>query len=189
MNCVRNVVLLLLLSSLCLGVLGCYDSAVPLSGDKGTSFDQRLVRNWVQVPEEGKKTEYNLAVYRFHDNDYFVIWSKEGKSKYTVFTRGFITDINGAKFMNIQDITSEEVKDRNYCFFRYEIDEQGNLVVQYIDKDSSLLEDDEFTTSKQLNEFVKKNKDNEKLYNKTKFVFKPAREFDLEIVLQPNKKF
>ena len=91
--------------------------------------------------------------------------------------------------MNIQDITSEEVKDRNYCFFRYEIDEQGNLVVQYIDKDSSLLEDDEFTTSKQLNEFVKKNKDNEKLYNKTKFVFKPAREFDLEIVLQPNKKF
>ena len=189
MNYVCRWISLFLLLLFCFGVIGCYDSAVPLSSSKGAEIDERLIKNWIQVPEEGKESEYRLAVYKFNENEYFVVWSREGKDKYTVITRGFITDYGKIKFMNIHDITSEGEDQRKYCFFRYDINEKGNLVVRYIEKDSPLLEGKKLETQKDLYGFVSKNIDNDKLYHNKHYEFEPVGEFALDIELKENQEF
>ena len=188
MDYVCKCIAMLLLMLFCFGVIGCYDSAVPLSSSREAEIDKRLIKNWIQVPEEGKESEYKLAVYQFNEKDYFITWSKEGNNKYTVISRGFITSFGKINFMNIQDITSEDDQ-RRYCFFRYDINEKGNLVVRYLEKESFLLEDKNFATEEALYEFVKKNINDDKLYNDKQYEFKPVGEFALEIELKANKEF
>lgn len=161
-------------------IVGCYESQVALSSHPVSKIDARLVNYWESVGKEKDANKIKLAIFKFNENEYLLNW-KEGEQE-TIFARGFVSKIEDVKILNIQGIKSLDEKEKTYIFFRYEINEQGNLKVSIISDENSLLKDKKFKKPKEFRSFIIKNIHFKGLFGKT-IEFKTIKEFKIEITL------
>jgi hypothetical protein len=162
-----------------LSMTGCYESKVPLSSTPTLNIDTKLVNYWISIPKEKNDDEIKLAIFKFNEMEYFISW-KEGANQETIMARGFISDIENVRILNIQDIKSIDNNDRTYLFFNYIIDEKGILTAKILSNENPLLKNKKFNTPEEFQSFIKKNIKNKELFSDP-IEFKPTDKFDIEI--------
>jgi len=162
-----------------LSMIGCYESKVPLSSTPTLNIDTKLVNYWISIPKEKDDDEIKLAIFKFNEKEYFISW-KEGANQETIMARGFISDIENVKILNIQGIKTIDNNDRTYLFFNYIIDEKGILTAKILSNENPLLKNKEFNAPEEFRSFIKKNIKNKELFSDP-VEFKPTDKFDIEI--------
>lgn len=148
---------------------GCYESKVPLSVP-GIPVDARLLGNWVQTSPADAKNPYRLLIRKYNPREYLVLFA-EGDEAPSV-ARGYLSDMNGVKLMNLQNIDSAEARDRGYLFFKCAFEPDGGLRVRILSDDHPALHERKFTTTAQLRAVVLRHLKEENLFG-TPLVFKP----------------
>ena len=158
---------------------GCYESKVSLSKSPSSKVDTRLVRSWISIPNDNKKKAIPLLLRKFNEDEYLAAW-KEGEDDGAVIARGFTTKINNTNIINLQNIESLKENDRTYVFFKYDFNEEGNLVVNILSDDYANLKGKKFKSSKEFSDFVQKNISQKGLFGDS-IEFKPTKEVSFEI--------
>lgn len=146
---------------------GCYDSEVPMAPVKDAVFDTKLIGRWKAIDLEND-TAAKMVILKFNDREYFVkhkVWEKKdwSVSAEVYLCRAYTIMVDDVAFCNVQYISSNEKDKRPFMFFRYSFSKDGILTWQWVSND---LIKKKIKTSKGLYEFIKKNKNNEKLYGK-----------------------
>ncbi len=141
---------------------GCYVSEFPLSSATTSKIDSKLVNYWISIPKKDDDKKIRLAIFKFNDHEYLINW-KEGNDE-TLITRGFITEINDVKIINVQNIRDLDEKERTFVFFKYSIADNGILRTQILSGTSELLKGRKFDSSEEFAAFIKKNINNKDLF-------------------------
>ena len=96
---------------------GCpYESLTPLSDPAEAKIDKKLLGRW-KFEDKEKKESGLVTISRFNKNELLIVLEEEGKKEQGMM-RGFVTDIDGAKFLNLQDM-QEGYAARKWIFVRY----------------------------------------------------------------------
>ncbi len=164
----------------CIFIAGCYESTVPLSSPKTSKIDKKLVNYWRSIPEEKDEKNILLAIFKINENEFLLNW-QEGNDGNTIMARGFITKINNTNIINVQNIASLKKNERTYFFFKYTMNNLGNLRVQILSDDSPLLKNKKFKSSEKFYNFIKENISNDKLFGRI-IKFKPIKNFKIKII-------
>ena len=156
-----------LLLTLFLFLAGCYESEVPMAPVTDAVFDSKLIGRWKAIDIEGG-TDAKMVILNFNDREYFVkhkVWEKKNWSvrSEVYLCRAYTIMVDGVAFCNVQYISSNEKEKRPFMFFRYSFSKDGILTWQWVSND---LIKKKIKSSKALYTFIKKNKNNEKLYGK-----------------------
>ncbi len=133
-----------------------YTSKVPLSSPDEAKIDPELIGTWVFTDEQDK-IDHEIPFFAFNEHEYLIV-IHDGKE--TAYFRAFTTDIEGRKFLNYQELNSSGVPG-DYGFLFYKV-ENDVLYLRTLEDD---LIDRQFDSSEALCEQVRKNIDNEKLYD------------------------
>lgn len=146
---------------------GCYDSEVPLAPVNEAVFDAKLIGRWKAIGLEHDEAA-KMVILNFNDREYFIqhnLWEKRDWSvrSEVYLCRAYTIMMDGAAFCNVQYISSDEKEKRPFMFFRYSFSEDGILTWRWVSND---LIKKKIKSSKDLFAFIKKNKNNEKLYGK-----------------------
>ncbi|MBP7865046.1 MAG: hypothetical protein KA419_03780 [Acidobacteria bacterium] len=156
---------------------GCYDSPVPLSAP-ALPVDARLPGNWIQTAPADAPNAYRLVIRKYSEREYLVLFS-EGDASPSV-ARGYLTDVSGVRMMNLQNIDSAEPKDRDFIFFRYDVEPGGGLRVRILSDDHPALHDRRFATAAQLRAVVARHLKEDNLFGPP-LVFTPAPDVGLAL--------
>ena len=175
----KKIYFLSLFFLLALFLHGCYESAVPLSETPSLQVDGRLIRNWTSITHDKTEAAISLSILKFNDNEYLVTW-KDGDDNETVLARGFTTRVGNTNIMNLQGVQSLEATERTYVFFKFDINQDGNLVVCILSNDFDELHDRKFESSREFNDFVRKNIGSSGLFDED-IEFRPTGEFRFEL--------
>jgi len=144
---------------------GCYESTVPLSASAEASIDSTLIGIWEEWPSASDRHPDRFLVLPFNEHEYYVEWTTfEKDSSETARLRVYTTAIEGIWFANAQQIDLDG--DRDYMFFRYDIENENQLMLRTIDQ--NYVEDQggkHFETSEALRDFFRRHLLNEKLYD------------------------
>jgi len=152
---------------------------VPLSKKSSVKVDPGLIGNWISIPINNEKS-ISLLLRMFNDNEYLVAWKEAGDSE-TIIARGFSTKIHNTDIMNLQSIISMDKKERTYVFFKYGLNEKGDLIVSILSDDFAGLKGKKFKRSKELNDFVRLNISQNGLFGDS-IKFKPINEINFGII-------
>ena len=174
----KKYILYVLIAVLCSFIYGCYESEVPLSIASSSQIDTHLVNYWVSIPKKADDVKIRLAILKFNDNEYLISW-KQGDDE-TLITRGFITEIDDIRIINVQNIKSLDEKERSFLFFKYSIADNGILKTQILSDTSDLLKGVKFDSSKEFFAFIKENHGNKDLFGE-EFDFIALERFDIGI--------
>ncbi len=163
----------MLLTMIIVGMLlaGCYESKVPLSSSPVGQIDVRLLKSWVEEPQNQDEKPYRAAFFRFSETEYFVAFSNDTGS--AALARAFTTMIGTVPVLNLQGIESEKSSDRTFVFFRYAFSSDGILEVRMMSSESPLLKDKQFSTQASFAAYIKKHIKDERLFGPVRR-FKPA---------------
>ena len=172
-----NYAFLLMITILLLSA--CYESKVSLLKSPSSQIDTGLIKSWKSIPNDNDGKTVSLAIWKFSETEYLIAWEEEGESE-KVLARGFTSKIGNEKIINLQDIKSLEDDDRKYVFFKYEFNENGNLVVRILSDEYEKLKGKEFKSSREFHNFVQKNIAQEGLFG-DKIEFKEANKIGFEI--------
>ena len=137
-------------------LIGCYESEVPLSEQPSLKVDNRLIGSWISIPKDSKEKPIALLLQKFNENEYLVVW-REGDYDPIRMARGFNTKINNTNIINLQNIELIEANKRTYLFIKYDFNEKGNLIINFISDNYPGLKGKKFKTSEAFNNFVRKN--------------------------------
>lgn len=146
---------------------GCYESKVPLGDSHESKIEPELLGDWSgQVVTKGgdvsvRSEPVRVVVRRLNEHEYFISFAFGGKP--AALTRAYSVEIDGVRFMNFQNIDAVEEKERVFVFARYELTEDGEVVVRFVNK-KPLLEGRRFESSDAFRKFVKEHLDDEELY-------------------------
>ena len=156
-----------LLLTLFLFLAGCYDSEVPMAPVKDAVFDAKLIGRWKAVGLEHDEAA-KMVILNFNDREYFIqhkLWEKKDWSirSEVYLCWAYTIMVDGVAFCNVQYISSDEKEKRPFMFFRYSFSKDGILTWRWVSND---LIKKKIKSSKALYTFIKKNKNNEKLYGK-----------------------
>ena len=112
----------------------------------------------MQDPESGQWV--TIEFLRFNEKEY-VAWSREpdGEAEKIVAYRAFITEIEGERFLNAQELDAEP--GRAWSFANYRIS-GDTLSLRFVD--DALFSSRTFESSDSLREFVRKNLHDPRLY-------------------------
>ncbi|MBW1821558.1 MAG: hypothetical protein JRI92_07300 [Deltaproteobacteria bacterium] len=148
-------------------IAGCYDSEVPMAPVRDAVFDAKLIGKWKQIDTKDDETSH-MVILNFNDREYFVRFKLMEKKDWSVsaevyLCRAYTIMVDGVAFCNVQYISSNEKDKRPFMFFRYSISKDGILTWRWINNN---LIKTKIKTSKELYVFIKKNRNNEKLYGK-----------------------
>lgn len=132
---------------------------LPLGAPADTIRDNALAGSWkMQDPESGQWV--TIEFLRFNEKEY-VAWSREpdGEAEKIVAYRAFITEIEGERFLNAQELDAEP--GRAWSFANYRIS-GDTLSLRFVD--DALFSSRTFESSDSLREFVRKNLHDPRLY-------------------------
>jgi hypothetical protein len=160
-------------------ICSCYESKFPLSSSDKARTDERLIKSWLEQPQNPDDKPYRVIICKFNDHEYLIGFNNDTKDTATL-SRAFTTTIDTTTIMNMQGIEPLAPKDRTFIFFKYAFATNGNLRVWMFSNDSPLLKDRTFSTQAEFYTFIKKNVHNEQLYS-TMREFKPVDEMHLKL--------
>jgi hypothetical protein len=141
---------------------GCpYESLNPLGNPSESKIDENLLGRW-KFEDKEKKESGLITILRFNESELLMVLEEEGKKERGMM-RGFVTDIDGAQFLNLQDMQGG-YKARKWIFVRYAT---GNCSLTYRLVNDSVAPGggDRELSSGQLYGLIKKNIDNTRIYD------------------------
>jgi hypothetical protein len=147
----------------CLVLAGCpYSSEHPL-GDPATAvLDKALVGAWVTTDPETRETS-TVTFLPFNDHELVGVGAEGGSSPGSIMTfRLFVTVIDGQRFLNICEIREDGAQE--WYFARYSAS-ADSLSLRLVD--DALVGPSPLTTSAELQDFVRRNLSNPRLYGGT----------------------
>jgi hypothetical protein len=107
-----------------------------------------------------------MLVLRFNDNAYYVELREAGTEAFdadVLRLRAYITDIDGQRFVNVQNIDALDEEERLYLFYTYTLSPEGLLTVTEL-QDVAGQDLDKFETSEALYAFIRQHVNDEALY-------------------------
>lgn len=135
---------------------GCpYESRFPLVEASQGEVDPCLLGTW-QTTHQGETVI--ISIVQFNERELLILGKEQGKDNWDAI-RGYVTTINGERFLNLQEVEGEFAK-RGWWFVRYR-SEGENLRTWTVD-DKLFVNPP--ASSRQLYRFVKKNIYNADLY-------------------------
>jgi len=141
---------------------GCpYVSREPLSSPAGAAIDHKLLGQWKFRDKASGETGF-LKISRFNDTEMLIVIEEEGK-KTPDTMRGFVTDVDGRKFMNLQEMRGP-YEDRKWMFVGYKTGE-CSLTFRVVNDSLAPAGTEKGPTSKQLFEALSKNLGNKNIYD------------------------
>jgi hypothetical protein len=154
----KKVILSGMLLAISLFLCGCpYESEFPLTTPEIAQIDRDLIGNWRFIQSERDKAA-TLSIYPFNDHEIIFISLEEDK-KISAY-RAFVTNINGEKFLNVQEIDQSENK-RHWLFVNYSIT-SNRLTLRILE--DTLMKNEKIDTPQALSGFVGKNLKEKDLY-------------------------
>ena len=141
---------------------GCpYESRSPLGKPAEAKIDEKLLGRW-KFEDKEKKESGLVTISRFNESELLIVLEEEGKKEQGMM-RGFVTDIDGTKFLNLQDMQGG-YKARKWIFVRYET---GDCSLTYRLVNDSIAPDsgDRELSPGQLYGLIKKNIDDTLIYD------------------------
>ena len=153
----RSVVFILV-STLTLSLTACpFSYDLPLSSPAEAVQDVALVGNWkAQDPESGQWV--TMEFLRYNEREY-VAWTREGGDGTTEIYRVFVTEIDGERFLNAQELGAGNSPTWNYVNYRVSGD---TLFIRFVDE--AIFSSKSFESSEALREFVRRNLHDPRLY-------------------------
>lgn len=150
-------------------------SRVPMAPVDQAIVDDRLVGVW-WATDSAANESIELIFYKFNEKEYSLEMREEkqnsGKAdKDTLHLRGYIVEIRGKRFINVQMIESLEAEDRLFFFFNYSLEQNNRMQVRPLE-DFGKVRIDDFPDSKSLYTFIEQQVDNDSLYGETSFFVK-----------------
>jgi hypothetical protein len=141
---------------------GCpYESLEPLSAPAGAEFDGKLLGKWKFEDKESKDIGF-LTISRFNDTELLIVIEEEGK-KGPDTMRGFVTEVDGRKFLNVQEMKGK-YQDRKWMFVSYETGE-CSLTFRIVNDSLTPSGGEKALSSREVFELIKKNLGNKKIYD------------------------
>lgn len=157
----KNLLFILMIFAVLL-FSGCpYTSEVAIDSTPELKIDEKLLGKW----ESKSSTDTEYKVSKADDKTYLI----EKKSKEsTDATRyiGFLSEVNGIRFLNIY----EDIETATKAWYFYKVDLTGSAARITLSEITENI-DEEFHESAQLKEFIKKNMDNSFFYSKEEEVY------------------
>jgi len=141
---------------------GCpYESREPLSAPAGAAIDGKLLGRW-KLKDKASKEVGVLTISRFNDTEVLIVIEEEGK-KAPDTMRGFATDVDGRKFLNLQEMRGA-YEDRKWMFVSYTTGD-CNLTFRVVNDSLVPSGGDQGLTSRQMFEAIRKNLGNKNIYD------------------------
>jgi hypothetical protein len=141
---------------------GCpYESREPLSAPAGAKIDGKLMGRWKYEDKERKEVGF-LTISRFNDTEVLIVIEDDGK-KGPDMMRGFVTDVDGVTFLNLQDMQGA-YEDRKWIFVSYTTGD-CSLTFRVVNDTLAPSGGDRRLTSEQMFELMKKNLGNKNIYD------------------------
>ncbi len=111
---------------------GCnIESPNPLGDPAAAVIDPDLPGIWYAVENEGEGAEFYAAIFQRDQGRLHIIYFSDAREEDLIYLEGFISEINGQRFLNLKLIDRyAEEDDQNYIFFPYDIDKKGQLVTR-----------------------------------------------------------
>jgi len=154
----KKISISILLLAMNIFLYGCpYESEFPLATPEIAQIDRDLIGNWRFIQSEKEKAA-TLVVYPFNDHEIIFISLEEDK-KISAY-RAFVTNINGEKFLNVQEIDQSENK-RHWLFVNYSIT-NNRLTLRILE--DTLMKNEKIDTPQALSGFIGKNLREKDLY-------------------------
>ncbi len=165
MNTIRHGSLILAIALAALLWTGC-GSPVPISDAADATAVPELVGHWQTLPGE---EEGEMLVLKFDAHTYYAELREAGTEPFdedTIRLRAFISEVEGSRIINAQNIDSLDDEDRLYFFYAYDLGSDGLLTLTELQSigDQDI---DKFETSEALYAFIQQNIDNEALYGES----------------------
>jgi hypothetical protein len=141
-------------------LFGCpYEAKFPLSNPNESKIDTNFVGNWNEISTKNDEPPYSLDVNIFNDHEYIAQMMTRDKGSLMIQGyRVFETTLYHQKFLNVQEIGNKP----KYKFYKYSIS-ADTLRIAAISKDSIKVE---FNNREELEEYILKNINKEKFYEK-----------------------
>ena len=134
-----------------------YTSDQPLSDPAAAALDRSLVGTWKMQDEESK--EWQTLTFLSYDDRQMVAIANGGANEKTEAFRIFVTAIEGEHFLNVQQLGEDD--SRQWNFARYSI-RDGRMYLSLVD--DALFASRSFASSEALQDFIRKNLADPKLY-------------------------
>jgi hypothetical protein len=167
-----------ILAAVCQLFSGCYESKYPLSSADTSRIDERLLKGWVEQPQNPGDKPYRVEICRFSEKEYFVAFSNDNGT--ATIARAFTTMINNVPVLNMQGIESADPKDRTFVFFKYDFAPDGTLQTWMISSDSPLLDKRAFPSRAAFGAYIKKHIHDKRLFGEMQR-FKPVDGMHLKL--------
>ena len=145
MNALRLFSLSLLL------IMGCHDSSVPLGPPDNAPTIPSITGTWEPLDMEEEEGDVLMKIMQFNDHEYYIeftCYETEDDNPETMHIRAYITPLGDRLFANVQAI-DEEMDDRDYMIFWFELTNDDLISTVMIDEDMSHIK-----TSEELVSFV-----------------------------------
>jgi hypothetical protein len=134
---------------------GCiYDA--PITEKPTGKIDERLLGDWVEKDDSTR----HLLVCKLNEKEYVI--------HYAGMFRAFFSDVDGKRFVNLQNIEPAEDAKRKYAFAAYELKNAGTLVVRTVNTEVIL---ENLHSSAEIAASIGRNLKNPKLFNEDAGVF------------------
>jgi hypothetical protein len=161
--CMRRQLLAALCCFFLILLTGCpYESGSPLSDPAGSKIDEGLLGGWRATDKEGHEVG-TITVSRFNNGELLIVLEEKGKPQERQMMRGFVTQIDGAKFLNLQEMKGS-YETRRWMFARYTTGD-CSLTYRMLNDSFDPEGKDGLLSSERLHEQVKKNLANSHLYD------------------------
>lgn len=132
---------------------GCNTSAVPIADVTAADFDSALVGVWAGNIESAVPD--TLIILEFRRPEYYIeVVPQDGKEE-RMRTRGFISVVDAARFMNVKELSP---KPAGYTFYNFDV-RNDTLVVRLLTDAST-----KFTSSADLRGYLEANLKSPALY-------------------------
>jgi len=148
---------------------GCYESPVPLAPPSEAVVDTRLLGRWEAVASEDRQGG-DLLVLRFNERELYARFQEEEGDE-TEHYRAYVVALDGARFLNAQDIEAGDVDHRPFFLFRYDIGPDSVLTLRMV---SGRSFDKPIENAARLRRFIRANLENERLYESPDRFRRPA---------------
>jgi len=134
-----------------------YTSDQPLSDPAAAALDRSLLGTWKMQDKESKEWQ-TLSFFSYDDRQMVAIANGGPNEKIEAY-RIFVTTIDAEHFLNLQQLGEDE--NRQWNFARYSI-RDGRMYLSLVD--DALFASRSFASSEALQDFIRKNLADPKLY-------------------------
>lgn len=141
--------------------MGCpYSSEVAIDSEAHLKINNLLLGKW----ESKSSSDYSYTVTEKDANTYLIEKKSSSSGDITSYN-GFLSEIDGVKYLNVYDVSSSTV---TYYFYKVEVSSSGNKA-SLIPVTENI--DEKFTSSAEMKKFFKENQKNSYFFDKDEDVY------------------